>query len=27
VVSLLWIFCHKQIVSLDNTSLIRYWSH
>jgi hypothetical protein len=24
VVSLLWIFCHKQIVSLDNTSLIRY---
>jgi hypothetical protein len=26
MISLLWIFCHKWIVSLHNTSLIIYWS-
>jgi hypothetical protein len=27
MVSRLWIFCHKEIVSVSNTSFIRYWSH
>jgi hypothetical protein len=25
--SLLWIFCHKETVALENTSMIRYWGH